>query len=382
MTELHLLLSSLSLCSLSLVVSLSSSLSVPRPWNVGFGHLFCGLCIAVLFRFPFSRSVTWVAYRPNAQTPPNLLQQQQSTQETQQAQRAKTDGGSSEDVAMDGSHTAHATSTTTTRGPVASTTAEAATTAESSGVVDFASASADFTAKLWSTESGQCRATLQGHTNRLSRLAWHPSSQFLATTSFDCTWRLWDVETTTELLVQDVRLSTRFGLCRVEEIDTFVCLVECVCLPAHVTYHIVDLSPPFAMGGYGISLSFPSLFLSVCSLSLSLSLSLCLFCVCVALLFKNSLKHFCAWPVRSSPSSSFPSSFHPYDGPRPTVCFLLSCCLFLLFFLYRATRTKSIRLPFTPTAHCWLRVILAVSAVCGTSEAARLPSSSAGTWLR
>ena len=90
-------------------------------------------------------------------------------------------------------------------------------------VVDLATASADGTARLWS--SGACAlaaasapsgapcspkplAELRGHAARLARLAWHPGfggngeggssrgggSKFLATASFDGSWRLWDAE--------------------------------------------------------------------------------------------------------------------------------------------------------------------------------------------
>ena len=63
-------------------------------------------------------------------------------------------------------------------------------------------ASADGTATLWSM-SGQSRATLKGHLARLARCAWHPSGALVATASYDKTWRLWDVETGAELLLQE-----------------------------------------------------------------------------------------------------------------------------------------------------------------------------------
>lgn len=45
--------------------------------------------------------------------------------------------------------------------------------------------------------------TLSGHTLRLCGTAWHPSGRWLGTTSFDRTWRLWDVETGAEVLQQE-----------------------------------------------------------------------------------------------------------------------------------------------------------------------------------
>ena len=99
----------------------------------------------------------------------------------------------------------------------------------STAVVDLATASADGTARLWSSRacalaaasapsgapcSPRPLAELKGHAARLARLAWHPGfgggggqgeegagrgagSKFLATASFDGSWRLWDAERAT-----------------------------------------------------------------------------------------------------------------------------------------------------------------------------------------
>lgn len=48
-------------------------------------------------------------------------------------------------------------------------------------------------------------AVLSGHAARLSSVAFHPSGRYVGTTSFDKTWRLWDVETAQEVLLQEVR---------------------------------------------------------------------------------------------------------------------------------------------------------------------------------
>lgn len=58
----------------------------------------------------------------------------------------------------------------------------------------LASGAVDCTAKLWSLE-GRLLRTLEGHTDRLGRIAFHPMGQHLGTASFDMTWRLWDLET-------------------------------------------------------------------------------------------------------------------------------------------------------------------------------------------
>jgi len=45
-------------------------------------------------------------------------------------------------------------------------------------------------------------ATLRGHEDRCCRVAFHPSGLFIGSTSFDKTWRLWDVETRKEIYSQ------------------------------------------------------------------------------------------------------------------------------------------------------------------------------------
>ena len=56
---------------------------------------------------------------------------------------------------------------------------------------------------LWSLTKDTPLATLSGHTGRVCRVEFHPSGKYVASASFDTTWRLWDVETTTELLLQE-----------------------------------------------------------------------------------------------------------------------------------------------------------------------------------
>jgi U4/U6 small nuclear ribonucleoprotein PRP4 len=70
----------------------------------------------------------------------------------------------------------------------------------------LASASADGNAKIWDvslSNNSQCVSTLSGHTARLSSIAFHPSGRFVGTTSYDKTWRLWDVESSALLLTQE-----------------------------------------------------------------------------------------------------------------------------------------------------------------------------------
>ena len=61
---------------------------------------------------------------------------------------------------------------------------------------------ADGTAALFTLEGKQL-LKLEGHTDRLGRVAWHPMGRHVATASFDATWRLWDAETGGCLLEQE-----------------------------------------------------------------------------------------------------------------------------------------------------------------------------------
>lgn len=59
----------------------------------------------------------------------------------------------------------------------------------------IATGSADRTAKLWSSK-GKALVVLGSHSDRLSKIAFHPSGRLLATACFDQKWRLWDLERT------------------------------------------------------------------------------------------------------------------------------------------------------------------------------------------
>ncbi|KAJ3390607.1 U4/U6 small nuclear ribonucleoprotein Prp4 [Lobulomyces angularis] len=52
----------------------------------------------------------------------------------------------------------------------------------------------------------------EGHEQRVSRVCFHPSGKYLASSSFDLTWRLWDVETQHELLLQEGHSREVFGI--------------------------------------------------------------------------------------------------------------------------------------------------------------------------
>lgn len=56
--------------------------------------------------------------------------------------------------------------------------------------------------KLFNAESDES-IELKGHTNRIVKSKFHPSGKYLASSSFDLTWRLWDVNTQQQLLLQE-----------------------------------------------------------------------------------------------------------------------------------------------------------------------------------
>lgn len=73
----------------------------------------------------------------------------------------------------------------------------------SSESVNFASGGAGGKVQLWSLDNDRPLRTLLGHSERVCRVAFHPSGRYLASASDDLTWRLWDVNTGQELLIQE-----------------------------------------------------------------------------------------------------------------------------------------------------------------------------------
>lgn len=57
--------------------------------------------------------------------------------------------------------------------------------------------------KLTRFHSDAPLSVLKGHQDRVCRVAFHASGSYVASASFDTTWRLWDVKTSKELLLQE-----------------------------------------------------------------------------------------------------------------------------------------------------------------------------------
>lgn len=75
--------------------------------------------------------------------------------------------------------------------------------AVSADSVNLASGGAEGLVQLWSLNQDTPLSTLQGHSQRVCRVEFHPSGRYLASASEDTSWRLWDVESTAEVLLQE-----------------------------------------------------------------------------------------------------------------------------------------------------------------------------------
>lgn len=69
--------------------------------------------------------------------------------------------------------------------------------------VNLASGGAEGAIHLWSLNQDTPLSSLEGHSQRVCRVEFHPSGRYLASASDDTSWRLWDVETTAEVLLQE-----------------------------------------------------------------------------------------------------------------------------------------------------------------------------------
>ncbi|KAJ3414081.1 hypothetical protein HDV05_007115 [Chytridiales sp. JEL 0842] len=78
-----------------------------------------------------------------------------------------------------------------------------ATLTQSPSSVNLVTAGADGTVNLHSFDSELPIGSLVGHELRVARAVFHPSGRYIGTSSFDQTWRIWDVEMRAELLLQE-----------------------------------------------------------------------------------------------------------------------------------------------------------------------------------
>jgi U4/U6 small nuclear ribonucleoprotein PRP4 len=72
--------------------------------------------------------------------------------------------------------------------------------------IQLATGGAEGTIHLWSLDQDTPKGSLQGHSQRVCRVEFHPSGRYLASASEDTSWRLWDVErleATSEVLLQE-----------------------------------------------------------------------------------------------------------------------------------------------------------------------------------
>ena len=69
--------------------------------------------------------------------------------------------------------------------------------------LELATAGADGAVWLWSVRGQRAVGQLQGHTRRVSQIAFHPDGRLLGSCAYDLSWRLWDLETRQEILLQE-----------------------------------------------------------------------------------------------------------------------------------------------------------------------------------
>lgn len=81
---------------------------------------------------------------------------------------------------------------------------------------NIATGSCDNSVKIWSfieeNFENQLCITLNGHEDRVNNIAFHPMGQYLASTSNDKTWRLWDIESKKEILLQEGHSAAVYAL--------------------------------------------------------------------------------------------------------------------------------------------------------------------------
>ena len=78
--------------------------------------------------------------------------------------------------------------------------------------VHFASGGVDNLINLYSAARTEPVGVLRGHNARLSRVLLCQNRTSLFSTSFDTSWRLWDLETQTDVLVQDGHAHPVYGI--------------------------------------------------------------------------------------------------------------------------------------------------------------------------
>ena len=89
------------------------------------------------------------------------------------------------------------------------------TVAQDPNAANFCSSSADKTVRVWSLTKDTPLATMEGHTDKVNKVAFHPTGNYVGSTSDDKTFRLWDVHggrQATSLMEQEGHAACVYGM--------------------------------------------------------------------------------------------------------------------------------------------------------------------------
>lgn len=76
----------------------------------------------------------------------------------------------------------------------------------------MSAACADGTIHVYDLDEPATHWTLDGHEDRVNRIVYHPTGDYLLSTSHDATWRLWDIERQEEILLQEGHAKSTYAI--------------------------------------------------------------------------------------------------------------------------------------------------------------------------
>jgi WD40 repeat protein len=118
----------------------------------------------------------------------------------------------------------------------------------------LASASQDFTVRVWDAQAGKCLHVFEGHKGPVTAVAFSPDGARLASGSDDLTVRIWDLRTGQELgALRNTTPGSGYGVAFSSD-GTRLASGECV-WDAATYQHVTSLQGSFGVGSYGAAFS-------------------------------------------------------------------------------------------------------------------------------